>query len=760
MTMPPPSYARAEALLPGNALAHAYEWLVQPRWTGTDGRFWYRLRQRSGVSFLMVDPEAGRISPAFDHDALAQALSAHRGCEIAPTALPFREIEVAEDAVFFAVEGERLRFDPRSGLTPDPRPDPADRLVSPCGRRAVILRDHNLHLLEDGSASPRPLTHDGVPDFAWGAEPGGTMDALTAAPAAPSAAWSPCGRWLLVFRCDERAVGTMPLLDHAPGPGQRPRPHALKVPLVGDAVVETASYWIIDTASGAHCPVEIPAFAAMESPFYFARQGLAGPEFWGADGRITLTRREFGGRGQTLYRVDPATGAATALIEDRADLPVFLNAFEFARPNWRILPRTGQILWYSERDGWGQLYLHDPDGRLRHRIGPGDYGLRDLLAVDEDSRTIWFTAHGLCPSGNPYHRHLVRASLDGGPPQRLTTEPLEHLISASPCGRHFVDLMGAPDMPSRTVLRDRDGAERLTLATADAAELFARGYRPPERITVPAADGTTQLQAALYLPSDFDPARRYPVLDAIYGWSQVTVVPHGFLLDTGGPIENGVGIAVENALLPAATAELGFVVVVIDGRGTPCRSRAFHAPAFADPDLATGLADHAAAIRALAAKRPWMDLSRVGIFGHSGGGHMAAKAMMLHGDLFRAAVASAGCHDMRLYHAAWADLWGTTAEALATSGVPALADRLQGALLLAHGDMDENVHPAHTLQLAEALIAAGKDFELMILPGRHHDFTLEPYFLRRRWDFLIRHVMGTEPPQGHEIDPGNLEEVT
>lgn len=751
-------YARAETLLPANALRHAYGWFVRPRWTGCGGQFWYRVRRRSGLCFVRVDPTTRTVRPAFDHAAVAAALTALSGQSVQANALPIDGITLTETGVTFDFASRSMHFDPDTGLRDATPVFDTNTLVSPCGQRAVHLRDHNLFLSEHGAE--HPMTTDGVQHFGWGEEPGGAMDALADTMAPPAAAWSPCGRWLLVFRCDERSVAEIPIVDQGVADGHPPRAHAVRVPLIGKGPTETASYWIIDTLDGTQVRIDIPPFAAMESPFWFARQGLPGPEFWTHDSRIMLTRRHTGGRGLTLYTVDPRSGTAVTLIEERSDVPIRLNAFEFAEPVWRMLAQTGEILWYSERDGWGQLYLHGPDGALRHRIGAGSYAVRDLLAVDEDARKVWFSAHGLCPSGNPYNRHLVSASLDGGPAQVLTTEPVEHVLWSDPRGQYFVDLMGAPDQPSQSVVRDRDGKVILSLEVAEADDLFAIGYRPPERVAVEAADGKTSLQAAIFLPPDFDPSQKYPVLDAIYGWSQVTVVPHGFLLDTGGPLEGGVEIAAENALMPAATAALGFVVVVIDGRGTPYRDRAFQAAAFADPTLATGLADHAAAIRALAADRPWMDLSRVGIFGHSGGGHMAAKAMMLHGDLFIAGVASAGCHDMRLYHGAWADLWGTTAERLALSAVPPLADRLQGALMLAHGDMDENVHIAHTLQLAQALIAANKDFDLLILPGRGHDFTLDPYFLRRRWDFLIRHVMGKTPPVGTMIDPGDWRDVT
>jgi dienelactone hydrolase len=753
--------ARAEALLPANALAHVYTWFLIPRWYGHEGRFWYRVRTRQGARFVAVDPQAGTRAPAFDHDALAAALSAKLDVPVTPGDLPFRDIIPGPDGVVLTHGATRLHLSHDGRLTDGAAAPVPGLLPSPDGRQGVFLRDHNLHLIDLDTGSARALTSSGVPGYGWGEEPGGTMDSLSDATGIPPAAqWSPCGRWLLVFRIDEREVVSLPLAEYAPAPGGRPTAQGLRVPLVGDPHLGTAGYAVIDTASGHAVPVDMPPFPAMESPFWFLRQGLGSPAFWTADSALYLTRRAPGGREQTLYRADPATGATTALIVERGDTPVFLNAFEFARPNWRILPETGEILWYSERDGRGRLWLHAADGRALHPIGSDDHTLRDLLAVDPATRTVWYTVHGACTSGNPYHRHLVRASIDGGPAKVLTPELAEHMVWSSPCGRWFVDLYGRPDLPSVTVLRDRDGTPVLQLEVADSADLPATGYRPPEPVTTTAADGMTRLHGALFLPPDFDPNESYPVLDAIYGWSTLTVVPHAYLLDTGGPLDGGIEIATENMFMPAATAALGFAVLVLDARGTPYRDRAFQAPGFNDPVLAACVDDHAAAIRQLAATRPWMDQTRVGIFGHSGGGHMAAKAMMLHPDLFRAGVASAGNHDMRLYHAAWADLWGATPDELAAKSTLGLADRLQGALLLAHGDLDENVHPAHTHQLVAALVEAGKDFDLMILPGRHHDFTLDPYFLRRRWDFFVRHLLGEGLPSGVGVKPGDWSAVT
>jgi dipeptidyl aminopeptidase/acylaminoacyl peptidase len=754
MTSTADRFHRAEALLPANALRHVYDWFLVPRWDSADAMFWYRIRRRSGWEFVRVDPASGSKAAAFDHMALARALTDELGHLVTPGDLPFRDITLAAEDIHFSLPEGDFSFGPK-GLRKVAHGIPPGALLSPDGRQALLRCGHNLDLITLETSARRALTTDGLPHHAWGAEPGGTMDALSAATQMPAADWSPCGRWILVFRCDERAVAEMPILDTVPSAGGRPAARRIRVPLIGDPVTETASYWVIDTHSGGTVKVQMAPFAAMESPFWFRRTGMPVQQFWTNDSQLFLTRRSAGGREQVLYKVDPASGAACELIREASVTPVFLNPFEFGRPNWRIIETTGEILWYSERDGRGQLYLHDAQGHLIACVGPGDHIVRDVLHVDPQQRKVWFTAGGVERGQNPYHRHLLCAALDGGPAEVLANEEAEHLLWATPCGGWFVDLWGRPDLPSTAVLRNRDGRVTLTLEQADAVDLDAIGFRPPQPFVTTAADGQTLIHGALYLPQDFDPAKSYPVLDAIYGWSQVTVVPHGFLLDTGAPVDGGIEIGAENFFMPAATAALGFVVVVIDGRGTPYRDRAFHDPAFSDPALATGLADHVAALRELAQDRPWMDMDRVGVFGHSGGGHMAVKAMLLYPDLFKAAVASAGSHDMALYHAAWADLWGLNPEALATSAVPPLARHLQGHLMLAHGNLDENVHIAHSLRLVDALIRADKDFDLMILPGRHHDFTLDPYFLRRRWDFLLRHLAGAHWPADHIITPGD-----
>jgi dipeptidyl aminopeptidase/acylaminoacyl peptidase len=385
--------------------------------------------------------------------------------------------------------------------------------------------------------------------------------------------------------------------------------------------------------------------------------------------------------------------------------------------------------------------------------------VRDILHVDESARQIYFTAGGVDSTRDPYLRHLHRVNFDGTNLETLTAEDAEHLLTASPSGKFFVDVYGHADQPSVSVVRDSDGQPALPLEDADASDLTESGFRFPIPFSALAADGQTSIHGVLYLPSNFDVNKKYPVLDAIYGWSQLTVVPRAFLLDTGSPLGMGVEIAAENYFVPQSIAELGFMVVVIDGRGTPYRSRAFRDLAYTDPTMSVGIEDHVAAIQQLAEEYPSMDLNCVGIFGHSGGGHNTAKALLRFPEFFKVGVASAGAYEIASYHAGWAEMWSTDAEKLRPMNVSTYAENLKGKLLLAHGDMDENVHPLQLYRLMDALINANKDFDLLILPNRHHDFTLDPYFVRRRWDYFVKHLLNEEPPAGYEVSPGDWSEV-
>jgi dipeptidyl-peptidase 4 len=762
-----PNYRRAEAFLPANALKKVYSWYLSPRWINNSDCFWYRVHTRRGFEFIYVDPAQKIKRPAFDHVKLAQALTQITGQPVEAYALPFKEIQFSEDEntiIFTANEIQYSFTIPTNQLSPSEFAILPSELVSPNGLHAAYIENHNLYLRNMQTNEITQLTIDGEEFFGYGEEPGGTMTSITDEMSGlqnpPAARWSPDSTKLFIFRCDEREIKSIHLLEHTPlNDSMRPKWRSYKYPMLEDKEYRTISYAVIDIENKTIVPVQIEKLTGMESPFYFERAGLSAPDFWSADHRIFMHARVNGYLAQRLYEINPETGEARLVIEETSNTPVLLNLFEFDHPNYRILTASNELIWFSERDGWAHLYLYDLAGNLKNQITRGEWVVRDILHVDEPARQIYFTASGMDSTQDPYLRHLYRINFDGTNLKTLTHEDAEHLLTASPSGKFFVDVYGRVDKPSVSVVRDSNGQPILPLEETDESDLTESGFRFPIPFSALAADGQTPTYGVLYLPSDFDVNKKYPVLDAIYGWSQLTVVPRAFLLDTGSPLGLGVEIAAENYFVPQSIAELGFMVVVIDGRGTPYRSRTFRDIAYTDPTMSAGIEDHIAAIQQLAEEYPSMDINCVGIFGHSGGGHNTAKALMRFPDFFKVGVASAGAYEMASYHAGWAEMWSTDAEKLRPMSVSTYSENLKGKLLLAHGDMDENVHPLQLYRLMEALINANKDFDLLILPNRNHDFTLDPYFVRRRWDYFVQHLLCEEPPTGLVVNPGNWNDV-
>jgi dipeptidyl aminopeptidase/acylaminoacyl peptidase len=466
--------------------------------------------------------------------------------------------------------------------------------------------------------------------------------------------------------------------------------------------------------------------------------------WWSGDGRVVYHLRTVPDqRTLRLYAVDATTGAVRCLIEERADTRIEATQQPFSHPPMvRLLAGDTEAVWYSQRAGRGHLYRYDlRRGEVINQITAGGFAVQQILHLDETAQVIYLLVSGLVPA-DPYRRSLLRVGLDGDTPARLSTDDLDHDVIAAPHGRWFVDAASTVDTPPVTQVVDRDGATMLELERADIARLVATGWTPPERTRTVAADGTTPIYGLLYKPPEFDPARRYPVVEHVYPGPQRNLARPSFGLD-------------EDAGTAEAVAALGFVVVVVDGRGTPGRDKAFHDHTY--PRLlaaAGGLEDHVAALRQLAGTRPWMDLNRVGIVGHSGGGYATARAMLRFPDVYRVGVASSGNHDQRSYNA----LWGCgydgpyDPQVYAESANTELAGNLRGHLLLVHGAMDDNVNVAQTMRLADRLIEANKDFDLLIVPGAEHSYAgYLAYVLRRRWDYLVRHLLDTEPPAGYRL---------
>ncbi len=764
-------YARAEEFLPWNAEPRIFNAAVVPHWIAGGDRFWYRRESRDGASFVVVDPASGERQPAFDHERLAAALSRAARSHFVHTMLPFDSFDFTDDdgvnerAIAFDAAGKRWKCDLATYAcveVPREARDPAE-VRSPDGRWAAFARDHNLRVREVASGAERQLTTDGERHHAYAAHAGSSLTAVTdkviGRPLPPALAWSPDSTRLATYRLDERDVRELILTQSVPaGTVGGPVYHGYREALPGDERIPQGHLLVIRIADGAITPLQVPPVARFtQTPF---AQGLIR---WGQDSaRLYVLDLARGGRAVTLYRVDAVTGAAQRLIEESGPTFTYPHHVPAQNTNVREVGGGDAVTWFSQRDGWGHLYLHDGEtGALRAQLTSGAWTVRDVQRVDDAGGWLAFTAGGREAGRDPYYRHLYRCRLDGSDLALLTPEDADHSVTYSPSGAYFVDTHSRVDLPPVSVLRAADGALVCTLEEADIAALTALGWRYPERFVVKARDGVTDLHGTIIRPTNYDPARRYPVLDSIYPGPQIIRTPKTF----GGDGPGGR----RNFWQDQAIAELGFVVVNIDGLGTPFRSKSFVDVADgANFGEAGGLTDHVAGLRQLAARDASLDLDRVGIFGHSGGGFASARAMCLFPDFFKVAVASSGNHDNAGYLWHWGEFYigMPDGERYEASLNAALADKLKGKLLLVHGELDDNVHPALTLRLADALIAANKDFDLLIIPHTNHGFfdlrwglaaadrfmsLGHPYFIRKRWDYFVRHLLSAEPVAGYEI---------
>jgi dipeptidyl aminopeptidase/acylaminoacyl peptidase len=520
--------------------------------------------------------------------------------------------------------------------------------------------------------------------------------------------------------------------------------HSYAYPLPGDEEVPTAELFIVDVADRTSRPVKMDRTPIL----YYGGPIRDGWTWWDVAGdRVYLLSRSRGCQQLGLIEIEAATGATRSVLEEYCETGIDPHLTSAGRPNVRVLDNGSSVIWFSQRDGWGHLYLYDArTGEVRRQLTSGSWAVADVVRVDEAGRWLYFTAVGTPAASDPYFELLYRVSLDGGPPRLLTPEDATHRVAFSPSGDFFVDSHSRIDQPPVTVLRAADGSIVLELERGDIDDLLATGWTYPERFCAKARDGSTDIYGVILRPTRFDPNVSLPVLDDIYAGPQTNRAPASFA-GYSSPAHQHPSHAARGFWHAQALAELGFAVVMIDGLGMPFRSKAFRDWSFRQVGDG-GIEDHVVALRQLAACHPYLDLARVGIFGHSAGGYASTHAMLRFPDFFKVGVSSAGNHDHRLDKATWIERYmglpvGDYYQEQANS---TLAHQLRGKLLLIHGEMDENVHVASTLQLVDALINADKDFDLLILPNRPHACTDDPYFIRRRWDYFVRHLQGKEPP--------------
>lgn len=731
-------YERAERYLGYNTNPLVSNGPVQANWL-PDDRFWYRSITAAGSEFVLVDAPRATKAPAFNHAAVAAALTTAMGKPVTAARLPFTQLIVAADGLSFSFDSDTKRWTcdvQGAACTSADRPARIpNSMLSPDGKLAAFIRDYNLWVRDVATGADKQLTTDGVKDYGYATDNAGWTRSDN-----PVMVWSPDSKKIATFQQDQRKTGEMYLVNTVVG---HPTLSAWKYPLPGDEHVTMIERVVIE--------VDGPKVIRLKMGPDQHRSSLCddvkcGGEWvdvqWHPDGsQVSFVSTSRNHQQANLRVADATTGAIRDVLEEKGE--TFLESGN-GKVNWKYLPGSNEAIWFSQRENWGHLYLHDlQTGKQKHPITSGEGNVTQLTRVDEANRMLYFQGVGKERGRDPYFRHFYRIGMDGTNAQLLTPEDADHTISMSPSGRYFVDNFSKPDVPSTSVLRDASGKVVLPLEKADISRLLATGWKPPMPITVKDRGGVNELYGLLYRPTNFDPAKKYPIINNIYPGPQTGSVGSRSFSAARGDTQ--------------AIAELGFIVVQIDGMGTPWRSKRFHAAYYGNMGDNT-LPDQVAGMKELASRYPWIDIERAGIYGHSGGGYATAAAMFSYPEFFKVGVSQAGNHDNRVYEDDWAEKWQGLLEKKADGTTnydnqanQLIAHQLKGKLLLAHGSMDTNVPFYSTLLVADALIKANKDFDLIIFPNRGHGFGNEPYMVRRRWDYFVKHLMGVEPPAGFQL---------
>jgi dipeptidyl aminopeptidase/acylaminoacyl peptidase len=742
-----PDYHRADLIRTApTRLVGAPDWVNlfgfgNPSWMEDSTRFWYRVATPRGPEFILVDPTRVARRPLFDNARLAAAMSVAGDTTFDPVKLPIPRFRLVrnESAIVFRVGARRYECELASHrcvagdtLATDP-PDWA--VSSPDRRWEAVSRKHDIWIrrADPASRDSLQLTTDGEAEFAYGL---GMPESMMPDPdrRRPFLVWAPDSRKIAVVKIDERNVRKYAVYSStAVAPTLFQYPQAIP----SDTVVPSYEIHVLDIERRSNVTVQgVKPIASV-----FGWSGLDAIQWSPGSNRLYLIDPKRANKGVRLLWADPETGATHPILADST--PTFIeNASGVLTGNWLVVSDQ-DVIWWSERDGWGHFYRYDLSGRVLNQITSGPWLAERIKHVDPVTRQLYFTALGR-DSAHPYYAHLMRVGLDGSGLTDLTPESGHHVISVVPTGRHFVDSHTRLDLPPVTSLRlTTDGRKVLDLERADDSGMRALGWTAPRPFTVKARDGVTDLYGLMYLPSSLDTTRKYPVINHVYPGPQVgTILSYGY--NTTGE-KRGL-------------AELGFVVVQVNALGTPGRSKAFHDSYYGNMGD-NGIPDQIAAIKQLAARYPFMDLDRVGVYGHSGGGFASTDAILRHPDFYKVAVSGAGNHDNRTYRFDWGEKYQgryrrdsvTGRDNFESQANYLLARNLRGRLLLMHGDLDTNVHPAMTLRVVDALIKAGKDFDMLIVPDAPHG--LPAYTIRKRWDYFVRWLLGVEPPRDYQMQP-------
>ena len=670
---------------------------VSPNWMD-DGRLWYAVSTATGKEYVLINPVDGSRKTAAELKTLLPEMSAEK---------------------------------PRNN-----RRFSSSEVQSPDKKKMAFIRDWNLWIRDVETKKETQLTTDGVKDFGYATDNAGWKKSDS-----PILLWSPDSKKIATFQQDQRGVSDMYLVSTNTG---APKLSSWKYPLPTDKEIIHIQRVIIEVDEPKVIRLNIPGDARRGTLCDdIACSGSFDDNEWNADAsKLAFVSTSRDHKVEKMRIADAVTGDVKELFEEKV-----ATQYESGQGsiNWHYLPGSNEIIWYSERNDWGHLYLYDATtGQLKNAVTEGDFVVTKLIKVDEKNRVMLFEANGREKGKDPYFTHFYRIDFSGQHLQLLTPEDGDHNIILSPDGNYFTDSYSKPDLAPVTVLRDMKGKLIATLEKTDISRLIATGWKAPEPIKVKSRDGKWYLYGLLFTPTTLDKLKKYPVVNYIYP----------------GPQGGGVGSRSFSTARGdnQALAELGFVVVVIDGTCNPGRSKSFHDVCYGNMADNT-LEDQIAGIKELAKSRPYMDLDKVGVWGHSGGGYATAAALFRYPDFYKVGISESGNHDNRNYEDDWGERYIglLVKEDKGKSNYEDQANQnfatgLKGKLMLAHGAMDDNVPPYNTYLVVDALIKANKDFELVIFPNARHGYGGDSfYMMRRRWDYFVRNLLGAEPPKEYKI---------
>lgn len=775
-----PGYVQAERFTKEKLNTMLFSTTVDPHWFQKGNCFWYEYKTSEGKAWYVVDPVAKTKRPLFDLDDVAAQITEIVKDPFTAQQLPIQKLEAQEDGrtfTFHIVSSQDAKKDTTDKKEPKNKKElfffsydyPTRKLTwledkkketeypdwasfSPDGKTVVYAKDLNLYRMtredyeklkkddKDSTVTDIQLTTFGVKDFGFG-QPYSLLNTDTLCNGKRKGVWgvwSPDSRYFAITVEDEREVKDLWVINSMASP--RPTLETYKYQMPGEKEAPQYHLFLFDMNDNSHKEIRTSAFK--DQTLRVARRPWQQRDrdrkevasVWlGDNNRFFVTRSS-----RDLHRIDICSytigqDSIRPIIEER------MNTYQEVRP-LAALANGKELIQWSERDGWAHLYLYDGDGNLKNRITRGPWHVDQIVKVDEAKRVVYFLANGKEKDENPYYEHLYRANLDGSGLQMVTPGDYFHIASMDDNASFVVNNYSRVNTIPRTDLMDASGRKLMSLEESDFSQLLAAGYQFPEPFKVKAADGVTDLYGVMYKPFDFDSTRTYPIIDYVYPGPQVEATVYPF---------SRMGVRTDRL------AQAGFIVVTVGNRGGhPSRSKWYHN--FGYGNLRDyGLADQKAAIIQLADRCKFIDINRVGIHGHSGGGFMSTAAILQYPDFFKAAVSCAGNHDNRIYNRWWSETHHGVKEVVSEKGDTTfvynirtneeIAGQLKGHLMLVHGDIDNNVHPGNTLRVVDALIRAGKRFDMLMLPQQRHGFgDMDEYFYWRMVDYFSHNLLGEQ----------------